>query len=557
LLTHDVLIIGAGGSGLRAALEATTNGVDTAIVSKLHPLRSHTVAAAGGINAALAEGDSWEGHMEDTVKGSDYLADQDSVEFLCREAASALIELEHFGTIFNRDEKGKMASRPFGGHGLPRAYFAGDRTGLAILQTNYEQVLKNNVHVYIEWQALSLAVVGDQCVGVIAIDLATGELHAIRSKAVILATGPAGQIYAKTTNALSCTGDGISLAYRAGTPLKDMEFVQFHPTSLWGPNVLITEAARGEGGILLNNKEERFMEKYAPKMKDMAARDVVSRAIQTEINEGRGFEGGYVHLKVNQLGSDYLRERLPEVIEFSADFAGVDATKELIPIEPAQHYVMGGIAVTLDCSTSIRGLYAAGECTCMSLHGANRLGGNALLELQVFGKKAGANAAEYAKKCPSPEFPLQTLSNVENQNREMLSRQDGERPNRIRHDLQSTMTNNVGIYRSAEGLSEAIKNILELKKRYRQVYVQDSGKVFNTDLTMTIELGFMLDLAEVIAVGALARTESRGGHSRIDYPDRDDKKWLVHTIARYSPDGPKLEKEDVRITGLKPAIRSY
>src|SRR3989475_6669573 len=395
---HDVLILGGGLAGASAARVAHQAGADVAIVSKLSPLRSHTVAAAGGINAALAAGDTWEGHAFDTIKGSDYLADQDAVEILTRGAPNAIVEMDHLGTPFSRDENGKLFNRPFSGMRQARAYFAGDRTGLALMQTAWEQLVREGVTLYEEWAGTRLIVEQGRFSGLVAYNLADGALEEFPAKAAVLATGPGGMMYAKSTNAMTCTGDGLAMALRAGCALKDMEFVQFHPTSLHGPNVLITEAARGEGGILRNAKGERFMERYSPKMVDLAPRDIVSRAIQTEANEGRAHPGGYVDLDLTHLGGDRIRERLPEVYQFSTEFAGVNPGEKPVPIEPAQHYIMGGIGTNNAGATNVPGIYAAGECACVSLHGATRLGGDALLECIVFGRLAGTAAASYAKK---------------------------------------------------------------------------------------------------------------------------------------------------------------
>src|SRR5437867_1079158 len=407
---HDVLILGGGLAGASAARAAHLAGVDVAIVSKLSPLRSHTVAAAGGINAALAEGDTWEGHAFDTIKGSDYLADQDAVEILTREAPNVIVQMDHLGTPFSRDEQGKLFNRPFGGMRQARAYFAGDRTGLALMQTSWEQLVKEGITLYEEWAATSLIVEQGRFSGVVAYRIADGTLEEFQAKSVVIATGPGGQMYLKSTNAVTCTGDGMAMAFRVGCALKDMEFVQFHPTSLHGPNILITEAARGEGGILKNAKGERFMERYSPTMKDLAPRDIVSRSIQTEANEGRAYPGGYVDLDLTHLGRDRIKERLPEVYQFSTEFAGVDPGEKPVPIEPAQHYIMGGIGTNNAGGTNISGIYAAGECACVSLHGANRLGGNALLECIVFGRIAGTAAAAFAKKNAQIAGGAQVLS---------------------------------------------------------------------------------------------------------------------------------------------------
>ncbi len=557
LIEHDVVVVGGGLAGTRAALEVYFSGVDVAIVSKLHPMRSHSVAAAGGINAAVSEEDSWEGHMFDTVKGSDYLADQDAAEVFCQAAADAVIQMEHWGTPFSRGPDGRLESRPFGGHGMPRAYFAGDRTGLMLLNTTFEQVMKEDLTVYDEWTVTDLAVEDGACRGVFAMEIATGELHAIRAKAVVLATGPAGQIYQKSTNAATCTGDGMTMAFKAGIPLKDMEFIQFHPTSLWGPNVLITEAARGEGGRLFNAKGERFMERYAPKMLDMAPRDIVSRAIITEAREGRAFEGGYVHLDLTHLGSDYIKERLPEVVEFSKDFAGVDATQEPIPVEPAQHYMMGGIDVDITGATEMPGVYTAGECACVSLHGSNRLGGNALLECLVFGRIAGANAAEFAKKQEFKDIPSESKEAEEGRIYDLLKREDGESIARIRGEMQRAMHEHVGVFRTEEELREALKKIKELQTRYENVYVEDKGRVFNQNLLNALELGNMLTLAEVVTLGALQRRESRGAHYRLDFTERDDENWLRHTVARLVRGEVELSHKPVAVSRFKPEARVY
>ncbi len=557
MIEHDVVVIGGGLAGTRAALEAYFTGVDVAIVSKLHPMRSHSVAAAGGINAAVSEEDSWEGHMFDTVKGSDYLADQDAVEAFTRDAADTVIQMEHWGTPFSRGPDGRLSSRPFGGHGMPRAYFAGDRTGLMLLNTTYEQVVKEDLTVYEEWAVTNLAVEDGTCRGMFALELATGELHAIRSKAVVIATGPAGQTYQKSTNAATCTGDGLTIALRAGIPLKDMEFVQFHPTSLFGPNVLITEMARGEGGRLFNVLGERFMEKYAPTVVDLAPRDIVSRSIIMEAREGRAFEGGYVHLDLTHLEPGYVKERLPEVIEFSRDFAGVDALSEPIPVEPAQHYMMGGIAVDVNGATPLPGVYAAGECACVNLHGANRLGGNALLECLVFGKRAGAAAAAHARERDFGDLPKASLKQEEDRIHRILFRMRYERVASIRRGMQEAMHENAGVFRREEEMVDGLKAVKQLQERYRNVYVEDKGSVFNQNLLNALELGNMLTVAEVILKGAIDRKESRGAHSRVDYPERDDENWLKHTIATIVDGEVTLSYEPVTITKFKPEARVY
>ncbi len=554
---HDVLVVGGGLAGAMAARAAAAAGADVGVVSKLHPLRSHTVAAAGGINAALAEGDSWEGHAFDTIKGSDYLADQDSVELLCREAPNTIIEMDHLGTPFSRDEQGKLFHRPFGGHGLPRAFFAGDRTGLALLQTAWEQLVRDRITVYEEWSATSLLVEEGRFAGLIALSVRDGTLPEFQGRACVIATGPAGQMYQKTTNAVTCTGDGLAMALRVGCALKDMEFVQFHPTSLHGPNILITEAARGEGGIMLNAKGERFMERYSPKMLDLAPRDIVSRAIATEAKEGRAFPGGYVHLDLRHLGGDRIKERLPEVHQFAVDFAGVDPAKEPIPIEPAQHYIMGGIATDNDGATDVPGIYAAGECACVSAHGANRLGGNALLECIVLGERAGRAATTHAEKVPQVAGGADVLAAEDARLESLLKSEGRETPEKLRQEMKKVMWDNVGVYRNEGDMTVAVGAVRDLKRRYANVRLGAAGRKFNYALLETIELKNLLDLSEVIALGALLRQESRGAHARTDFPKRDDANWLKHTLAWQRGEKIEITYEPVRITKWEPKERTY
>jgi succinate dehydrogenase / fumarate reductase flavoprotein subunit len=556
MLVHDLVIVGAGLAGLRAALEASSK-VDVALVSKLHPVRSHSGAAQGGINAALGDDDSWERHAFDTVKGSDYLADQDAVEVLCREGPEAVLELDRFGAIFSRTPEGRLAQRSFGGAAFPRTCFIADKTGHALLHTMYEQLLRKGVKLYSEWQVVALALAGEQCRGVVALDLTTGQLHAIRAKAVLLATGGYGRVYAKTTNAHANTGDGMALAYRAGVTLKDMEFVQFHPTSLFGSNILISEAARAVGGYLINNLGERFMARYAPAKLELGPRDIVSRSIQAEINEGRGFDGGYVHLDLTHLGEEFIKKGLPQIRELAISFAGIDPVAKPLPIQPAQHYSMGGIATDTHGATSLEGLYAAGECACVSVHGANRLGGNSLLETIVFGKRAGRAAAEYCLDAPIREFPQEALRAEESRLRGLLAGKGGEKAAVLRREAQETMTEYIGLFREEKGMRYAEQRIRELKERYREVSLQDKSRVFNTALTATLELGWLLDLAEVIIAGAMARQESRGAHFRTDYPQRDDERWLRHTLARHTEQGPRLDYAEVKIRLFEPRERVY
>ncbi len=557
MIKHDVIIIGAGLSGLRAAIEAKEKGVDVAVLSKLHPLRSHSDQAQGGVNASLGENDNWEKHALDTVKGSDYLADQDAVEFMCKDASRAVTELEHWGALFSRTEQGRIAQRPFGGAGFPRTCFAADKTGHVMQTTVYEQTRKNDVQVYEEWFATSLVIENNVCKGLTAIDIVNGQVEAFQAKAVLLATGGIGQVYSKTTNSMTTTGDGIAMAYNAGVPLEDMEFVQFHPTSLYGSNILVSEGARGEGGYLLNAQGERFMQKYAPEKMELAPRDIVSRAIETEIREGRGFPDGYVHLDLRHLGEAKINQRLPTIRELAIYFGGVDPVKEPIPIQPAQHYSMGGVATDLDGATPVKGLYAAGECACVSVHGANRLGGNSLLDTIVFGKHAGAKAADYAKAASLTGFSGSALNEEQERIDALLKRKDGVKASEIKQSLGSTMFDKVGIFRNKRELESAKKNVSLLKQQFQKVSVMDSTRKFNTSLTETLETGFAIDLTEVIITGALARRESRGAHYRVDYPKRDDAKWLRHTLATRTAEGPKLTYKPVTITRFQPEARGY
>ncbi len=554
---HDVVVVGAGLAGQRAALAAVEAGRDVAILSKLHPLRSHSGAAQGGINAAVGPEDSVDTHIYDTVKGSDYLGDQDAIEFFCQEAGPTVVEMEHFGTIFSRAPDGSLARRPFGGAGFPRTIYAADRTGLALLQALWEHLATRRFTLYEEWDVTRLIVRGGRVQGVVAFDRKTGSFDLFAAQAVVIATGPAGRIYARTTNAHSCTGDGVAIAYEAGAQLKDMEFVQFHPTALVESGILITEGARGEGGILKNKNGERFMSRYAPHVLELASRDVVSRAIVTEIQEGRGFPGGYVHLELMHLGREKIESRLQEICDYSRRFAGIDPVVEPIPVLPAQHYMMGGIGTDRRGATNIAGLFAAGEAACVSIHGANRLGGNSLLETLVFGKQAGLAAAEYAAKAPAPELVQSDLEEAEAPLRASAARADGEEPQKLRAEMQATMDRYVGIYRNEADLLEGVKRIRALKARFARVRIVDQSRVYNLNVTDTLETGHMLELAEVIVVGAYARTESRGAHARTDYPRRDDANWMKHTIAIRSPEGPQLSYAPVAYTRWEPKERVY
>ncbi len=554
---HEVLVVGAGLAGQRAALAAVEARRDVAIISKLHPLRSHSGAAQGGINAAVGKEDSVDTHIYDTVKGSDYLGDQDAIEFFCREAGPTVVEMEHYGTIFSRAEDGSLARRPFGGQGFPRTIYAADRTGLALLQALWERLGTEHFTLYQEWDLTNIVVREGRVQGIVAFDRRTGQFEGIAAKSVVVATGPAGRIYGRTTNAHTCTGDGVAAAYDAGALLKDLEFVQFHPTALLESGILITEGARGEGGILKNVLGERFMGKYAPHVLDLASRDVVSRAIVTEVREGRGFPGDFVHLELMHLGKERIETRLQEICDFCRNFAGVDPVVDPIPIFPAQHYMMGGVGTNIRGETNIAGLYAAGEAACVSIHGANRLGGNSLLETLVFGKQAGLAAAAYAASASAPELHDSDIADAEAPVRRMISRTDGEDPQAIRTAMQQTMDRYVGIYRTEADLLEGLRQIRAIQKRFERVRVVDRSNVYNLNLTDALETGHMLELAEVIVVGAFARTESRGAHSRVDFPSRDDAHWMRHTLARKTPEGPNLSYAPVGYTRWEPKERVY
>jgi succinate dehydrogenase/fumarate reductase flavoprotein subunit len=527
------------------------------VLSKVHPLRSHSAAAQGGINAALGDEDTWEAHAFDTVKGSDYLADQDAAEVLCKEAPADIIELENMGTVFSRREDGRLQQRPFGGAGFPRTCYVGDITGQAILHVVWEQLIKAGVPTYEEWFVTSLVVEDGACRGVIAMEMRSGQVQAIGAKAVILATGGLGRVYQPTTNSLISTGDGMSLAYRAGAPLMDMEFVQFHPTTLKDSGVLLTEGARGEGAYLLNSLGDRFMARYAPQKMELAPRDVVSRAEQTEIDEGRGIEG-CILLDLRHVGEERIRERLWQISELAQDLAGTDILKEPVAVRPGMHYHMGGVKTDVDGATPLPGLYAAGECACVTVHGANRLGGNSLLETVVFGRRAGAAAAEHALAAAPHNVPQAAAADQEKALKAVLERTRREDTTAsIRREMGTTMSAKLGVFRSESEMAEAVEKIRELKERYRSLGVQDKGRVFNFDLANYLELGYLLDCAECVAAGALARRESRGAHSRRDFPERDDENWLKHSLCHYTPDGPTLEYSPVTVTRWQPERRAY
>ena len=561
IVDHDVLVLGAGLAGMRAALEAARNGADVAVISKVHPVRSHSGAAQGGINAALGEGDSWEVHALDTIKGSDYLADQDAVEIMTREAPGDLIELEHMGVIFYRSPDGKLGTRAFGGASKARTYFVGDITGQALLYTLYDQLLKAGVKVYEEWFATSLLMADGACRGVIALDMLRGDLQLLRAKAVIVASGGMGRVYEPSTNALICTGDGIALAYRAGAPVMDMEMVQYHPTTLKGTGFLMTEAARGEGAYLLNSDGERFMERYAPKMKELASRDVVSRAETQEIAAGRGV-GGCVLLDLRHLGADVILTKLPQIHEIALDFLNIDMIKEPVPVRPGMHYIMGGVKTNAAAETPLPGLYAAGECACVSVHGGNRLGANSLLDTLVFGRHAGRNAAAYVKtvkSMPSDAAGEQSLAAEQKRVQALLDRPaTGETTAKLRLELGTMMDEKVGVYRDQAGLQDALNTIHDLQRRYANVAVRDKGRIYNQALTFALELGFMLDCAETTVIGALGRTESRGAQYRTDYPNRNDAEWLKHILITWREgQAPAINYQPVTITKWPPQERTY
>ncbi|WP_275006101.1 succinate dehydrogenase flavoprotein subunit [Promicromonospora iranensis] len=560
---YDVVIVGAGGAGMRAALESSKEA-RTAVISKLYPTRSHTGAAQGGMAAALAnvEDDNWEWHTFDTVKGGDYLVDQDAAEILAKEAIESVLDLERMGLPFNRTPEGKIDQRRFGGHtrdhgqsAVRRACYAADRTGHMILQTLYQNCVKQDVEFFNEFYVLDLITDHDltteeiaegeevNATGVVAYDLATGEIHVFQAKAIIFATGGAGKIFKTTSNAHTLTGDGMALAYRRGLPLEDMEFFQFHPTGLAGLGILLSEAARGEGGILRNSEGERFMERYAPTIKDLAPRDIVARSMANEVREGRGAgpNKDYVLLDLTHLEPAHIDAKLPDITEFARTYLGIEPYTEPVPVYPTAHYAMGGVPTNVkgevlrDGVNVVKGLYAAGEVACVSVHGSNRLGTNSLLDINVFGKRSGRAAAEYAKTASFHELPEDPTVRVVAQLDEMRNRPDGERVADIRKALQETMDLNAQVFRTGDSLNEALADIRELQKRYRNASVQDKGKLFNTDLLEAIELGFLLDIAEVTVVAAINRKESRGGHYREDYPNRDDAHYMLHTMAYRRP----------------------
>jgi len=570
---YDVVIVGAGLAGLRAAIEL---GEDTrvAVLSKVFATRSHSGAAQGGIGAALGneEEDRWQWHMFDTVKGSDYLGDQDAIEVLTRDAPRAIYELEHLGVPFNRNSQGKIAQRAFGGHTrnfgeapVKRACYAADRTGRVIMDTLWEKCQQRGIEFFDEFQILSLITSDGQCCGVVAYELATGVLHTFHCKAVLLATGGAGRIYKTTSNAYASTGDGPAIAYRAGAALEDMEFVQFHPTGIYKLGILISEAARGEGGFLRNKDGQRFMAQYAPVIKDLAPRDMISRCMLEEVRAGRGIDGkDYLHLDLTHLGADVLNSKLAEIAGFARTYAGVDPVKESIPVLPTCHYMMGGIATNTDGQvltdnkgTPFPGLYAAGECACVSVHGANRLGCNALLELLVFGRCSGIAMSRFIHSVGFAELPARPENEAAARITRLMESSGQERTDHLRADMQTVMMDKVSVFRHRDGLLQAQEKIRELKERYQKISLQYKGNSFNSELQDSVELGHMLDLAELIILGALQREESRGAHYREDFPQRDDGKWLVHTLVCQATDGPQIFTMPVTIAKYQPEERKY
>ena len=575
---YDVVIVGAGGAGMRAALEAGQR-TRTAVLTKLYPTRSHTGAAQGGMCAALAnvEEDNWEWHTFDTVKGGDYLVDQDAAEVMAKEAIDAVLDLEKMGLPFNRTPEGRIDQRRFGGHtrnhgeaAVRRACYAADRTGHMILQTLYQNCIKHGIEFYNEFYVLDVLMTDGACAGVVAFELATGEIHVFQAKSVVFATGGFGKVFKTTSNAHTLTGDGMAITYRKGLPLEDMEFYQFHPTGLAGLGVLLTEGARGEGGILRNASGERFMERYAPTIKDLAPRDMVARAMVQEVREGRGAgpNADYVYLDLTHLPAEQIEAKLPDITEFSRTYLGVDPITELVPVFPTAHYAMGGIPTNIHTEVLanntdvVPGLYAAGEAACVSVHGANRLGTNSLLDINVFGRRAGIASAEYASGADFVDLPEDPAGDVIAMLEHIRSSDGGERVATLRRELQETMDFNAQVYRTEATLKQALTDVQQLRRRYRSIEIQDKGKRFNTDLLEAVELGFLLDLAEVLVTGALARKESRGGHAREDYQSRDDVNFMRHTMAYRERDSEgrsyvRLDYKPVTMTRYQPMERKY
>ncbi|MDP9382443.1 MAG: succinate dehydrogenase flavoprotein subunit [Chloroflexota bacterium] len=571
----DAIVVGAGGAGLMAALQlAQTPGISTAVISKLYPSRSHTGAAQGGIGAALGnlEEDHPEWHTFDTVKGGDYLVDQTAADVMCHEAVESVYELEHYGLPFSRTPDGKIAQRRFGGHTrnfgeapVRRSCFAADRTGHMILQTLYQQCIKHEVNFYSEFQLLDLVFNDGVCCGIVALNIKDGEIHTFHAKAVLFATGGFGRAWKITSNALSNTGDGVAIAYRHGIPLEDMELYQFHPTGVYKLGILLTEGARGEGGILRNSEGERFTERYAPTLLDLAPRDMVSRFIYQEVREGRGINGGdFVHLDLTHLGAEVVEKKLPDLADFVRTYLGLDPVRELIPIQPTAHYAMGGIPTDIDGrvitgehNTPLPGFYAAGECACVSVHGANRLGTNSLVDIVVFGRRAGRHMARYVQETGFTQLPQKPDLYAREQVGQLLARETGESAARIRSALQEEMMDKVSVVRSEEKLRAAQRTVRQLKEQYRHVAMQDRQTWYNSELHETMEVGYLLDLSESIIAGALAREESRGGHYREDYPTRDDVNFLRHTLVYDTPDGLQIRYKPVDLSKFEPKERKY
>ena len=571
--SFDAVIVGAGGAGLRAALELGKVG-SVAVLSKLYPTRSHTGAAQGGIGAALGntEEDLWGWHAFDTVKGGDYLVDQDAAETMTQEAIDLVYEMEHWGLPFDRTPDGKIAQRPFGGHThhfgkgpVRRSCYAADRTGHMILQTVYQQCIRHNVQFFDEYHVLDLLIQDGVTCGVTAYQILTGEIHTFRARTVLFATGGVGRMFKITSNAHALTGDGPAIALRRGIPLQDMEFFQFHPTGIYKMGILITEAVRGEGGILLNSEGERFMERYSPTLVDLAPRDIVSRAIYLEVQAGRGIEGkDYVHLDASHLGRELVEAKIPDISDFCRTYLGIDPASDPMPVQPTAHYAMGGIPTDLDGrvvidekNTPLPGFYAAGECACVSAHGANRLGTNSLVDILVFGRRAGLDMARYIREHEFVPLPDEAECEACDEVERLLTSSGSESAADIRADLQAVMMDKLGVFRIEEQMKEALDTVHALQERYRSVGLRDKGKRFNTELLEAIELGYLLDLAEVTVASALARQESRGAHSREDHADRDDDNWLKHTLAYRTRQGVELRYKPVTITRFEPKPRTY
>tara|TARA_Y100000590_G_scaffold37882_1_gene40752 strand:- start:13923 stop:15608 length:1686 start_codon:yes stop_codon:yes gene_type:complete len=561
--------VGGGLAGMRAAQKAQELGMDVAMISKIFPTRSHSAAAQGGVQAAVSEDDSWESHAYDTVKGSDYLGDQDAIEILCSEAPDDIYSLERMGVVFNRTEEGKIDARAFGGTSVKRTCYVADQTGQVLLHVMWEQLIKSGLKVYSEWFVMDLIVEDNKVAGCVAMEIPTGKIEVFRSKSLILATGGIGQVYSPTTNGLVVTADGQALAYKAGATLMDMEMVQHHPTTMQANGVLITEGARGEGAYLLNSKGERFMEKYAPNMKELASRDVVSRAETMEIREGRGVDG-CVFLDLRHLGRDLIMTKLSQIYELSRDYANTNILEAPVPIQPGHHYIMGGIKTDVDGRTwdvsgqnrwqGVEGLFAAGECANVSVHGGNRLGGNSLLDTIVFGRRSGQGSTDYAKSTDWVNIDENSvIRGAEDKIKEIFARPSGGlRTANLRSEMGSAMNDGIAVFRNEEGMKKTLESVRSVRDRFPKISLDNKGKIFNTDLLSVLELEFMLDVAEVIGIGAIERKESRGAHAREDYPDRNDEEYLKHTVVNLDENGePKLNYIPVTMTQWEPQVRTY